>query len=635
MARCESDRVGGRGSGFAGDWRAAPWLGLLPVLWSSGIGFAAAQGYTVTDLGTLGGSTSSARAVNASGQVTGSADLPGDAVSHAFLWENGAMRDLSPPGGGPSTALGINAAGSVVGFFSASGITDSHAFLADAGGMHDLGTFGGNSGAAFGINDAGWIVGAANWPAGGLLHCFIDTGSGMRSPTGDWRSTQSIAFAINASGQTIGRAALPFQAFHAVRFDPSGPHDLGTLGGSYSEAYDINDAGQIVGDSELSLFNGPLHAFLFDSQGMHDLGTLGGTDFSVAAGINSAGQIVGYSRVPGIGLSHALLYDHGILADLNDMLSPGSGWTLIKATSINDRGQIVGEGVHNGQWHAYLLNPPAPPAPSGLAATVVSGSQVFLSWTDNSGDETAFALWRQTGANAFARIGVLTPNSTSVMDSGVSAGTSYTYAVRAIGLGGASAWSNQATVTPATPPLSPPTFLRATMAHRAQIQISWTDNSSNETAFAIWRKAGNGAYTRVGVVPPNRPTFTDIGVNPSTLYTYRVRATNDTVASVWSSEVSVLTPAKPAAPSLLTVTAAGQQTTVQWTNNTHIATAVEVYRRQAGSGGPTLVAVLPPDRSTYTDTGLIPNTPYYYHVRAANDYFASYSSGEYLVRSAP
>ena len=71
--------------------------------------------------------------------------------------------------------------------------------------------------------------------------------------------------------------------------------DLGTLGGDYSCAFGINDAGQVVGHPRLA--TGSIHAFITgpDGVGMTDLGTLGG-DYSYASGINDAGQVVGESR---------------------------------------------------------------------------------------------------------------------------------------------------------------------------------------------------------------------------------------------------------------------------------------------------------------------------------------------------
>jgi titin len=312
------------------------------------------------------------------------------------------------------------------------------------------------------------------------------------------------------------------------------------------------------------------------------------------------------------------------MTDLNTLLTSEAGWLLVKALDINDWGQIVGiGGPPGGGNHAFLLTPPAPPAPSNLTASVVAASQVFLWWTDNSPDETAFAIWRQSGGGAFVRVGLVPPNTPSFTDSGLTAGTAYTYEVRAIGLGGASAWSNQVTVTPATPPLAPPTSLSAGIIPEARISLTWTDNSSNETAFAIWRQTG-GNWARIGVVPPNTTSFTDTGVSPSTAYDYRVRATNNSTASDWSNTVVVTTPAQPAAPAgLAAQVVSATQINLSWTDSgSSLETGIAIYR-QSGGGGWARIRVVAPGTTTFQDRSVSPNTTYGYQVRAHTSFFAS------------
>jgi Protein of unknown function (DUF642)/Fibronectin type III domain len=96
--------------------------------------------------------------------------------------------------------------------------------------------------------------------------------------------------------------------------------------------------------------------------------------------------------------------------------------------------------------------------------------------------------------------------------------------------------------TPPTNAAAPaaPTGLAARSVGADRVNLTWSDNSSNERAFAIWRKSGGADWARVGVVPPNSTTFTDTGVKPATTYTYRMRATNQ-FASDWSNEVTVTT----------------------------------------------------------------------------------------------
>lgn len=135
--------------------------------------------------------------------------------------------------------------------------------------------------------------------------------------------------------------------------------DLGTNGGSYSEAAGINDVGQVVGF-------GDNNVYLYTGGQMQNLSpTLSG----IPSGINNAGQIVGSANDELTG-RYAWVYTGGAMIDLKSVVDPSSGWLFFtEANAINDLGQIVGTGVNSArEQDAFLLTPVPEPATLSLLA---------------------------------------------------------------------------------------------------------------------------------------------------------------------------------------------------------------------------------------------------------------------------
>lgn len=307
--------------------------------------------YSVTDLGALRlNETVDGAGINNLGQVVGYEYPTGGpaALSHAFLYLDGQMTDL-----GPGNAWDINNTGQITGeFATATGY--HHAFLYSNGQRTDLGAYGGNTSVGFAINDLGQVTGTVN-PSSIGSHAFLYS-DGQTSIPGTLVEGRGINDAGEIAGYTNKGPAI---------YSHGQTIDLGTSGGV---AFAINNAGQVTGYIRSGATG--QHAFLDSNGQMQDLGTLPGASDANAYAINNSGQVVGISSevvgIPGtLSGAHAFLYSNGQMLDLNDLIDPALGMTLYNAVGINDRGQIVANGVDHSGSHAFLLTPT--PEPSTVA----------------------------------------------------------------------------------------------------------------------------------------------------------------------------------------------------------------------------------------------------------------------------
>jgi probable HAF family extracellular repeat protein len=317
----------------------------------------AGQTYTVTDLGTLhGGTVSGAKAVNATGEITGYAYNSNDAGSDVFLYSGGTMTDMGTLGGKWAVGNGVNGSGQVAGYSTiASG--GYHAFVSNGGKLTDLGDLGGGSAVAYAINDAGQVVGSAV-TAQGSNHPFLYSSGKMTdlgtlgSPDGNnwWNTAQGV----NKQGVVVGTSYDAQGNFFGFMWRNGTMIKMGTLGGAWSQAYAVNNKNQVTGVAYTR--NGSAHAFLATNGVLRDLGTISDpTSTTWGFGLNDAGIVVGQSTFQST--YHAFVYSGGVMKDLNKLIPARSGWVLLTANDINNAGQIVGEGLHNGKQHGFLLTP--------------------------------------------------------------------------------------------------------------------------------------------------------------------------------------------------------------------------------------------------------------------------------------
>lgn len=314
---------------------------------------ANAQDYSVMRLG-----AGSATAINDSGQVVGSSSITG----RATLWSGSTTIDL-----GDFTPTGVNDADQVSGYGSISGyVTTPQPVLWIGGTVTHLPTLTVDPmypgyGSANAINNSGQVAGAVTNSDIGFMQAVVWNGT-MITALGSAASVTS-AQAINDAGQVVGSADFGNRTQHAAIWNGTTATDLGAgMNPRYTSiATSINDSGQIVGvlNNSATLFRQIPGGIGFRPR---NLGTLGGPTSS-ANDINDAGDIVGQSDIPGGASSHAVLWTTGggSIIDLNSEISPALALyvTLTDAVAINDLGEIAANGYNSqtGQYDAYLLSP--------------------------------------------------------------------------------------------------------------------------------------------------------------------------------------------------------------------------------------------------------------------------------------
>jgi probable HAF family extracellular repeat protein len=356
---------------------------------------AAAQSYTVVDLGTLSTNPSHAVravAINDRGHVHGTNELNGafgTPKTHSFLWD-GALQHIWPIMPAMSLGGGVNDMDQVVGHSSA-GPTKIHGYLWQSGLTSDIHAGLLSFSHANDINRAGFVCGDNSMFVPGefvaQFRAYLRQPSGTWSDLGTLGGTRAFGTALNDKNEVIGTSTTDLGETHGFVTLGGGPMvDLGLLAGNFINPREINDSSEIAGLSASPA--GALRPVRWRAGNAVDLGTLGGNE-GRANGISDLGAIVG-STDDSLGQQRATRWLGAGPEDLNLLIPTGTGWFLDGASDINNLGEICGTGTLGGVTRAYRLTPV-------LSAPRLSGFQPAIAGASSA----LFGLGFQPGATVF------------------------------------------------------------------------------------------------------------------------------------------------------------------------------------------------------------------------------------------
>jgi len=260
--------------------------------------------------------------------------------------------------------------------------------------------------------------------------------------------------------------------------------------------------------------------------------------------------------------------------------------------------------------------------PSIFTVSLLNKYSALIEWSNTWSQDINVYVDRKKNNEEFSNVLFATNSEGAYLDDTIVPGNTYTYRIRAQGRysGTYSPYSDEITIIPIDLPA--PSGLSPVATSNTTIDLSWQDNSNDESGFEIWRRNGDGtAWVKYTVVSANVRIFNDKNLSPATLYSYKIRAfsTMANVSSTFTAEMSATT-IVPTANIVLDYSCVYNIPTLRWDviGSLDNESMFQLERRGEYDLTWSALPAISPSSKTYTDSILTPYTRYSYRMKVIN-----------------